>query len=110
MTLNPATSPTTKTILAKEGFQCSVTMLAPGDKTPLRDAHEVEEHIVFVIEGQVTVRFGDINTMLNKDEALLIPKGREHLFAAGANSWAKILRVDVPPRQVVTPQILTIDR
>lgn len=109
-TLDPVTSATnTKTILSKEGFQCSLIMLAPGDETPLRESHDVEEHILFVVDGEATVRFGEVNTMLAKDEALLIPKGKAHLIAAGASGWAKLLRVDVPPRQIVTPQILTIN-
>lgn len=107
--LDPITTLTnTKAILAKDGFQCSLIMLAPGDETPLRGSHEVEEHVLFVIEGEATVRFGDVNTMLAKDGSLLIPKGKSHLIAAGASGWAKLLRVDVPPRQIVTPQILTI--
>jgi len=110
-TLDSVATPTnTKSILAKDGFQCSIITLAPGDETPLREAHDVEAHILFAIEGEATVRFGDINTMMKKDEALLVPKENAHLIAAGPNGGAKILRVDVPPRQVVTPQILTIDR
>lgn len=100
----------TKSVLAKNGFHCSILTMAPGDETPLRDAHDVEEHVLFAIDGEVTIRFGDLNTMLKKDKALLISKGEAHLIAAGPNGWAKILRVDVPPRQVITPQILTIDR
>lgn len=108
---DPVTTRTNaKTILAKEGFQCSLVTLAPGDEATLCEAHNVEEHILFVIDGEATVRFGDINTMLKKDEALLIPKGKSHLIAAGKGSWAKLLRVGVPPRQIVTPQILTIER
>lgn len=99
-----------KTILSKEGFQCSLITLAPGDETPFREAREVEEHLLFVIDGEATVRFGDVNTMLKQDEALLIPKEKAHLLAATASVPTKILRVDVPPRQVVTPQILAMDR
>jgi quercetin dioxygenase-like cupin family protein len=99
----------TKSVLAKDGFECTVTTLAPGDETPLREAHNVETHILFILDGKVTVRFGEINTMLKKDEALLVSKGRAHLIAASPDGWAKILRVDVPPRQVITPQILTVD-
>lgn len=109
-TLDPITSPSNmRTILAKDGFHCSIITLSPGDETPPREGQDVEENVLFAIEGEVTVRFGDVNTMLKKDEALLIHKGQAHVIAAGPNSWAKILRVDVPPRQVVTPQILTID-
>lgn len=108
-TLETVTTPINlKTILAKDGFKCSLLTLAPGDETPRREAQEVEDHILFVIDGDVTVRFGDVNTMLAKDGALLIPKGKPHLIAAGAGGWAKLLRVDIPPRQIVTPQILTV--
>lgn len=110
-TLDPVTpTATTKPILAKKGFRCSLITLAPGNETPLREAHNVEEHILFVIEGGVTIRFGDINTIIKKDEALLVAKGQSHLIAAGPNGWAKLLQMDIPPRKVVTPQILTVDR
>lgn len=108
--LDPITSPSyTKSILATDGFHCSVITLSPGDETPLREAQDVEESVLFVIEGEPTIRFGALNTMLKKDGALLIHKGRPHVIAAGPNARAKILRVDVPPRQVVSPHVLTID-
>lgn len=104
-----AASSNRKSILAKDGFHCTIITLSSGDETPLREAQDVEENVLFAIEGEATVRFGGLNAMLKKDEALLIHKGQAHLITAGPNSWARILRVDVPPRQVVTPQILTID-
>lgn len=108
-TLDPVMSSIiTKSILAQDGFECAITTLAPGDETPLREAHNVETHLLFVLDGEVTVRFGEINTVLKKDEALLVSKGQAHLITAGATGWAKLLRVDVPPREVVTPQILTV--
>ena len=69
----------------------------------------MEEHILFVIEGEALVRFGDVNTILNQEDALLIPKGKAHSVAAHAAKGARMLRVDVPPRQIVTPQILSFD-
>ena len=109
-TLDPVTSPSNiKSILAKEGFHCSIITLSTGDETPLREAQDVGEIVLFAIEGEATVRFGDLNTMLKKDEALLIHKGQARLIAAGPSSWARILRVDAPQQQVVTPQIRTID-
>lgn len=98
-----------KSILAKDGFHCSIITLSPGDKTPQHEAQDVEENVLFAIEGEATVRFGDLNTMLKKDDALLVRKGQAHVIAACPDSWARILRVDVPPRQVRTPQILTIE-
>ena len=106
--LDPVTSPLNpKTILAKEGFTCSLLTLAPGDETPRRNADQIEEHLLFVIEGEATVRYGDVNTMLGQDQALLIRKGEQHVIAAQPGGWTRILRVDIPPRQIVTPQIIT---
>ena len=109
-TLDPVTPINAKTILAQEGFACSVLTLAPGDETPLREARDVERHLLFVVEGDITVRFDDVNTILNKDAALLIPKGRAHLIAGGKTGWSKVLRVDVPPRQIVQPEIVFFAR
>lgn len=68
------------------------------------------EHILYGVEGEATIRFGDVNTMLRQDQALLIPQGKAHVISASAESGTKILRLEVPPRQVVTPQILSFDR
>jgi mannose-6-phosphate isomerase-like protein (cupin superfamily) len=107
-TLDPiTTSVTTKTILAKEGFACSLLTLAPGDETPRRETDQIEDHVLLVIEGEVTIRYGDVNTMLGKDQAILMRKGEPHVIAASPGGWTKLLRVDIPPRQLVTPQIIT---
>jgi quercetin dioxygenase-like cupin family protein len=100
----------TKTILAKEGFNCSLLTLAPGYETPKREATQAEDHVLFVIDGTVTVRVGDVNTILAKDQAILIHQGQEYVIVAHPGGWAKFLRIDVPPRQTVTPQIITLDR
>lgn len=108
-TLDPVTtSLTAKTILAKEGFACSLLTLAPGDETPRREVDQIEDHLLFVIEGDATVRYSDVNMVVGKDQAVLIRKGEKHVIAASPGGWTKILRVDVPPRQIVTPQIITL--
>ena len=83
ITLEPTkTLINSKTILSKNGFTCSLLTLAPGDETPPRETDQVEEHILYIVEGTATVRFEDLNTILNKDEALLIPPGKRHVIAA----------------------------
>ena len=110
-TLDPVPATThAKTILAKDGFHCSLIMLSPGEETSGRAAAHASEHILFVVEGEATVRFEDTNTILGKDQALLIPKGREHTIAAHPGGSARILRVEIPARQVVTPPILSFGR
>ena len=110
-TLDPVnTSLNIKTILAQEGFTCSLLTLAPGDETPRRESNQSDDHILFVIEGEATVRFQEVNTMLAKDRALLVRKGEDYIISGNPVGWTKILRVDVPPRQTVTPQIIAFDR
>jgi mannose-6-phosphate isomerase-like protein (cupin superfamily) len=108
-TLEPVTTPINpKTIIAKEGFTCSLLTLAPGDEMSRHEPNQIAEHLLFVIEGGATICLGDVNTMLGKDQALLIRKGEAHVIAALPGGGAKILRVDIPPRQIVTPQIIAL--
>ena len=110
-TLDPIAPPThTKTILAQDGFHCSLISLEPGAETPLRVTTDVDEHLLFVVDGEATVRFTDVNTVLEKDQALHIAAGREHVIAANFAGPTKLLRVDIPPRQVVTPPIVSFER
>jgi mannose-6-phosphate isomerase-like protein (cupin superfamily) len=100
----------TKNILSKDGFTCSLITVEPRHEAPQREAGQGDEYILFVVDGEVTVGFEDVNTILSKDEAMLIPQGKEHVIVAQGDAPAKLLRVEVPPRQVVTPQILSFDR
>lgn len=107
ITLDPITTPqNAKTILSKDGFTGSVLTLAPGDETP-RTTNQNGEHVLYVVDGMATVRFEAVNTVLSKDEALLIPKGKPHSIAADTVSGAKLFRLEVPPRQIVVPQIIS---
>jgi mannose-6-phosphate isomerase-like protein (cupin superfamily) len=108
-TLDPSPITTqTKTLLSQEGFTCSLILLAPGGETPRYEAEQTDEHILYVAEGRVVIRFGDVNTILDKDQSLLVSKGRDYVIAAHADQSAKILRVAIPPRQVLTPPIITL--
>ena len=111
VTLDPVTVPSpARIILSKNGFTASLITIAPGEETPPRGADDAEEHLLFVVEGQATVRFDEVNTIVDKDEALLIPRGKNHVISAMANRPAKVLRVEVPPRQVVEAPIISPER
>ncbi|MDX2186447.1 MAG: hypothetical protein SFV32_05915 [Opitutaceae bacterium] len=92
-------------VLEKEGYACTLLSVNPGDENPESHSTDLSDRLLFVIEGEVTVSQGEVNTVLVKDQALLIPKGRT--FSVSTRNWAKVLRVDVPPRAVIVPQILT---
>ena len=98
-----------KTVLSKDGYTGSLLIMTPGDQTSGSDAEKANDHILYIVEGQATVRTGEVTTLLAKDQALLISKGNAHVIAAGADGYAKLLRIEVPPRQLITPQIITFD-
>jgi len=98
----------TKTILAQEGFTCSLLTLAAGDKTSPRESNSVAEHILYVVEGRATVHFDGVNTVVERDHALRIPEGTTHSISADATTHAKLLRVEVPPRPALVPEIVTL--
>lgn len=93
---HPATSENTRKILAKDGFECALLTLAPEESVTITDHETAEEHLLFVVDGDVAVRRGEIHTLLNKDAALLLPRGEGCTLKAGA-APAKVLRVAVPP-------------
>jgi quercetin dioxygenase-like cupin family protein len=109
-TLDPPTpNATIRKILSQDGFDGSLITLTPGEDAYRVDASQSQEHILFVVDGEVTVRSGEVNTILKPEDALLLAKGREHSIVAHAPGQAKLLQIEVPPRQVVTPQILSFD-
>lgn len=101
-TLDPVIGPAhAKTILSEDGFKCSLLTLNPGGETARTKFDHFDEHVFYVVEDEVTVRFESVNISLTKDKALLIPKGKQHVIAAVQGGGAKLLRVEVPPREVV---------
>jgi mannose-6-phosphate isomerase-like protein (cupin superfamily) len=103
-TLDPIVSSTVaRNLLSREGVSCSLVTLAPGDETPFTDSSSSPEQLLFVVQGRITVRFGGVNTIVNQEEAYLLPAGRPYSLAADRAGDARVLRVELPPRQVVAP-------
>lgn len=58
----------------------------------------------------MTVRFDTVNTILTKGKAMLIPKGKQHVIAGNPGVGAKLLRTEVPPKEVVVPPLISLER
>lgn len=63
---NPGNSLRSRAILSKDGFTCNLLTLEPAVQTPINVADGAEACILFVIEGDVTVREGALSTILGK--------------------------------------------
>ena len=110
-TLDPVSNPTdTKTILANDALKSSLLTLAPGDETPRQELNGRGDQLLFVIEGEVTISLGEVNTILAKDQAVLLRKDRAHVIAGSLDGWTKLLQVEIPPREPAGPEIITLDR
>ena len=110
-TLDPVPTPAhAKTILSQDGFKCSLLTLAPGAEMPRADSEHSNEQVLFVVEGEVTIQFDTVNTILTKNKALLIPKGKSHTITANPGREAKLLRTEIPPREVVMPPLVSLER
>ena len=106
VTLEPPTHSTLqRTILAQDGIAATVLAFAPGDETA--PAANPEPQLLFVIDGEITVRSGELNTMLHKENALLLSPGQEYAIQVQAGSQAKLLRVTLPARPANEPVLHT---
>lgn len=101
--------PLSKTVLAKDTLVCTLLALAPGEETATAEGQATREQMLYVAEGAVTVRIGDLNYLLHREEALHVPAGKEHAILAHASGWAKLLRVEFTPREIVSHPIYTFD-
>jgi mannose-6-phosphate isomerase-like protein (cupin superfamily) len=110
----PSSSSTARAVLSQDGYQASVITLPAGGEFVLDVSHNSEDELLFVVDGEATLHVGDasneVNTMLAKDQAVRLPKNQPHVIVARGDRTAKILRVSVPPRQVIIPPIESFAR
>jgi len=107
-TLEPAGAEiTTQNILSEGGFTGSILRLISGAEIP-EESDPANDRIIVIVEGAAEVRSEGINTVLNKDMALLVPQGKVHAIVAISPSWTKLLKFTIPPRQVTAAPIITL--
>lgn len=105
----PAHATNIRSILSKDGYAGALVTLAPGEELRVEPSARGVETLVFVVDGGVVVRCGKLNTMLATNEAHLLPKENDCVIEAVEHRPAKLLRIDVPPRQVVDAPLYTLD-
>lgn len=109
ITLDPPHTAHVRSILAKNGYACAIVSLEPGEPIAIERSLRGEEHLLYVLEGSLTVRVDNLNTFVAKNEAHLLPNDVECTIEAAEERPAKFLRVDVPPRQVVDAPLYTLE-
>lgn len=103
----PASDLAASTLLAQNGFTCTLLNLEPGVAATLPDSRSADDQLLFVVDGDIAVQTGVVTTLVNQGNAFLLAAGTAPLISAREGAQAKVLRVEIPPRQVITPQIIT---
>lgn len=63
----------------------------PADVGPPKHVHSREEEGFFVVEGQAEFRAGHVDTVLNKDDFIALPKGIPHSWINTSTGNAKLI-------------------
>jgi glyoxylate utilization-related uncharacterized protein len=102
----PSTHLQSAPVLSQNGFTCSLLTLAPDSETVLPASASPDDQLLFVVEGDIAVHADGVTTLVNQGEARLLKPGSSPVLTARAGQPTRVLRVEIPPRQVVTPQII----
>lgn len=89
--------PQLRSILAKDGYGCSLVSLAAGDALPFGPELSRQDHILFVAEGALRVEGDSVTSLLNRHDALHVARGKTVRLRNADNATALVLRVDIPP-------------
>lgn len=94
-------------VLVQSGFTCTLLTLAPDSETALPASVSPDDQLLFVVAGDIAVHRQGLTTLVNQGGACLIRPGQSPVLTARAGRPTQVLRVEIPPRQVITPQLIS---
>ncbi len=95
------------TLLVREGFTCTLLTFAPDSETVLPASASTDPQLLFVVVGDIAIHTEGLTTIVNRGSTHLVHPGRTVVISARAEEPSRVLRVEIPPRQVITPQLIT---
>jgi uncharacterized cupin superfamily protein len=104
----PASVLTTTAVLAQNGITCTLLTLEPGTESALPAARSTGEQLLFVVDGDIALQAEAVTTIVNRGDAFLLAPGATPVVSARVGTPARVLRVEIPPREAATPQIITL--
>ncbi len=105
---NTHETPALKSVLDQDGFNGAIIDLPAGSVLPEADFPLDHEQFLFLTQGEATVSSDGVNTVLSRDQAMLLGKGKRYEVTASSRGPARLLRLDVPARKVITPPLETL--
>ncbi len=103
----PATPARVSALLSRNGFHCSLVEIDPGAEFLLAPSNQGDDELFYVLEGALNVRCDDVSTVVDPGSAHLAGPGQARSLDAFGNHRVRFLRTEIPPRQIVSPQIIT---
>jgi redox-sensitive bicupin YhaK (pirin superfamily) len=94
-------------LFVQNGLACSLLTLDPGAEATLPAGRSPGDQVLFVVDGDIAIHAADLTTLVKRDEAFLLPRGESPVISARTGAPARVLRLEIPPRPVATPQIIT---
>lgn len=94
-------------VLARNGFACTLLTLEPDTESVLPASASPDDQLLFVVEGDIAIHLGGLTTIVNRGGAHLLKPGASPVLSARAGAPTRVLRVEIPPRQFITPQLIT---
>ncbi len=74
-------------VAGEAGSMNVVEFLAPGGFGPPLHSHRNEDELFVILEGEVSVRSGDIEGLAGRGSCVFLPSGRPHTFQNLSESW-----------------------
>lgn len=95
------------TLLAREGFTCKLLTFLPDSEALLPESASADPQLLFVVDGDIAIHAEGLTTIVNRGGTFLVQPGRTTVVSARAGEPSRVLRVEIPPRQFVVPQLIT---
>ncbi len=84
-------------LLEKDGYTGVLITLAGDDTLEFESALTRQDHLLFVVEGGLSVEMDGIVSLVNRHDSLLIPRGKRVAIKNLDVKRSKFVRFDVPP-------------
>ncbi len=84
-------------ILQKEGYSGVLVTLNGQDTLDFEDNLTRQDHLIFVVDGSLSVEMDGIVSLVNRHDALHIPRGKQVALKNVEVKRSKFVRFDIPP-------------
>ncbi len=97
-----------RVVLNENRVKATLLVVEANEQIDTGEDMPADEHILFVSQGRATVRVGEVNHVLNQEQALHLAQGAKATIWNHGSTPAKLLRVDVRLPVLSEPMLVTM--